>query len=60
MTAAQRAGPFTGKYTDDQEAVFTWTCPQPAAAAGDSAAATGASSLIAGVATTITLAALNF
>ena len=60
MTAAQRGGPFSGKYTDDQEANFTWTCPQPAAGAGGAAAATGASSLIAGLATTVTLAALNF
>tara|TARA_B110000285_G_C14687948_1_gene407729 strand:- start:125 stop:304 length:180 start_codon:yes stop_codon:yes gene_type:complete len=59
MTAAQRGGPFSGKYTDDQEASFTWTCPQPAAT-GDAAAATGASTLIAGLATTVTLAALNF
>ena len=58
MTASQRSGAFAGKYTDDQEGVFTYTCPQPAAAATD-AAAESASALAASVVGVLSLAALD-
>ena len=60
MTPANRAaegGGFAGKYTDDQEGVFDWTCPAPPAAAA--AAADGASTLAVSIAGVISLAALN-
>ena len=60
MSSAQRSGAWSGKYTDDQEGVFDWTCPQPAAADTSGAAAEGATKLVASVATVITLAALDF
>ena len=58
MTSAQRAGAWSGKYTDDQEGVFNWTCPQPAAAPV-AAVAENATKMVASVATVLSLAALD-
>ena len=59
MTPAQRNAAWSGKYIDDQEGSFAWTCPQPAAAPAESAAADGATTLVASVAGVLSLAAMN-
>ena len=61
MTPANRTasgGGFSGKYADDQEGVFSWTCPEPPAGAA-AAAADGASTIAASIVGVISLAALD-
>ena len=61
MTPAARTssgGDWSGSYTDDQEGVFKWTCPQPAAAPA-AAAAESATALAASVAGVLSLAAMD-
>ena len=59
MTPAPRSSAWSGKYIDDQEGSFTWTCPQPAAPPAEAASAAGATSIVASVAGVLSLAAMD-
>ena len=59
MSSAQRSGTWSGKYIDDQEGSFNWTCKKPDAAPAASAAADGAATLVASAAGVLALAAMD-